>query len=108
MKKKRVKKTPSLNRTLYDRLRCLALDEGKGFNDLLEEGMESVLRAFQRPNPPRAVRSGSGSKREKFSTTLDPTLYVALRKLALKQRVRTNDLIEDGIRRVLRRRKDRR
>lgn len=106
MRKKRSKKTLRLDDQLYVQIGCQAIREEVSTNILLEEGMLAVLKAYQRANRAKQARGRERVTRRNVSTTIDPKLYKELRLLAKTLGVTANVLVEDGIVRVLQRRRN--
>jgi hypothetical protein len=56
MGKKRKKVSTSLNSDLLKKIKHIAIDEGKDYNDLLEEGMRKVIRSRKRKKETKLIK----------------------------------------------------
>lgn len=88
----------TLDKDLLKQIKLIAVEEDISYNFLLEDGMRYILEEFKGRHNVIIVKS---KNRKTVNTTFSDDLYSRVQVRAERLGVKTNDLIEEGMRYII-------
>lgn len=88
----------TLDKDLLKQIKLIAVEEDISYNFLLEDGMRHILEEFKGRHNVIIVKS---KNRKTVNTTFSDDLYSRVQVRAERLGVKTNDLIEEGMRYII-------